>query len=643
MVRFPHPRLAQLFATLQAETLPQEELARRLAVSTRTVRSDIGALNALLQDHGAQFVLERGEGYRLEIGDAERFDKLRQAAPSSRRLPRTGSERVHCLLWRFLTAAYSLKLQDIADEWFVNRAVLQGDMTEVRDWLARYQLTIETRPHYGMKLLGRESSIRTCLAELLCQLARDQPEHPLLAGDAQPDDDLVTLRSALADYLAASQIRLTDEGMHFLCQYCALACQRLRAGFPLEDFHCDDIAHDIRHLAAHIAQLLCKLSGVALSAAEEAFLAVHISARSVASLKPVTINADDAEALVHYLLDYINTHYNYDLRHDERLAQDLATHVRTMITRVRYQINLPNPVLADIKEHYAMAYDITLAAVSSWARHSPYRISEDEIGYLVLHIGVGLERHYQIGFIYRPQALLVCDSGTSSLRMLEAMLHRRFPQISIADTLSQQEYEALPAIAADFVVSTARLEEKNRPVVVASPFPSDYQLEQLAKMVQPDRSRCAMLERYFNARHFLVAAPDMSQAQLFRTLCEQLQDEGYVDGDYYPSVVEREAILGTMLGDGIALPHSLGLLARRTTVYTVLAPHGIAWGDGNIAHVIFLLAISKDDYEEAMVIYDLFVSLMRERSTARLRECRSFDSFKQVATNCLSRRQGAAG
>ncbi|POZ60971.1 BglG family transcription antiterminator, partial [Chromobacterium alticapitis] len=152
MVRFPHPRLSQLFSALQAETLPQEELARRLAVSTRTVRSDIGALNELLDEHGAQFVLERGEGYRLAISDAERFERLSQAEAPSRRLPRTGGERVHCLLWRFLTADYSLKLQDIADEWFVNRAALQGDMAEVRDWLTRYQLAIETRPRHGMKL-----------------------------------------------------------------------------------------------------------------------------------------------------------------------------------------------------------------------------------------------------------------------------------------------------------------------------------------------------------------------------------------------------------------------------------------------------------------------------------------------------------
>jgi mannitol/fructose-specific phosphotransferase system IIA component len=109
-----------------------------------------------------------------------------------------------------------------------------------------------------------------------------------------------------------------------------------------------------------------------------------------------------------------------------------------------------------------------------------------------------------------------------------------------------------------------------------------------------------------------------------------------VDSDFWPSVEEREAIVSTMLGEGIALPHSLGLLAKKTVVYTVLAPQGIAWGE-ETAHVIFLLAISKTEYEEAMAIYDLFVTFMRERAMTRLRDSGDFASFKAVAMDCLSR------
>ena len=83
MIQFPYPRLNQVFDALREETLPQEELARRFAVSTRTVRTDITTLNDILSQYGAQFVHLRGSGYRLEILDAECFAALQQRSQAS--------------------------------------------------------------------------------------------------------------------------------------------------------------------------------------------------------------------------------------------------------------------------------------------------------------------------------------------------------------------------------------------------------------------------------------------------------------------------------------------------------------------------------------------------------------------------------
>ncbi|MCP6553598.1 PTS sugar transporter subunit IIA, partial [Klebsiella pneumoniae] len=80
----------------------------------------------------------------------------------------------------------------------------------------------------------------------------------------------------------------------------------------------------------------------------------------------------------------------------------------------------------------------------------------------------------------------------------------------------------------------------------------------------------------FDAAHFQVIDAPIDRRTLFAGLCQQLQLEGFVDAGFHDSVVEREAIVSTMLGDGIALPHALGLLAQKTVVYTVIAPNGIA-------------------------------------------------------------------
>lgn len=635
-MRFPNQRLAQLFEMLQNETLLQDELARRLSVSTRTVRADITALNALMVGHGAQFVLNRGAGYQLNIADPALYEELQQQPSRQLRIPRNSPERVQYLVVRFLTSAFSLKLEDLAEEWFVSRATLQSDMAEVRDWLARYNLTIETRPRHGMKLFGSEMSVRACLTDLLWKLTQEDCENPLLTEEVLNAGVPEQLAAELHNCFTRCRIRLTDEGEQFIRLYCAVAVRRISEGYPLPEFSADNVDEAVREAAKQITVLLQALAGKALSEAEEQWLQVHIASRQVQEVAASAISADDDEALVNYILSFINNNYNYNLLTDKQLHADLLTHIKTMITRVRYQINIPNPLLGNIKQHYPMAYDMTLAAVSSWGKYTPYVISENEIGFLVLHIGVGLERHYNIGYQRHPRVLLVCDTGNSTVRMIQAMLLRKYPQIEVTRIISLRDYEQLDDVEEDFVISTARISDKQKPTVVVAPFPTEYQLEQLGKLVLVDRTRPYMLEKFFDASHFRVVDEPMTQQELFSTLCQQLEGEGYVAADFYPSVVEREAIVSTVLGEGIALPHSLGLMANKTVVYTVLAPQGIRWGD-ETAHVIFLLAISKSEYEEAMAIYDLFVTFLRERAMPRLRDSKNFEEFKAVAMDCLSR------
>ncbi|EPL3846473.1 BglG family transcription antiterminator [Klebsiella aerogenes] len=635
-MRFPNQRLAQLFTLLRNETLPQDELAQRLSVSTRTVRADITALNALLAQYGAQFTLNRGSGYQLKIDDRSRFQALEETAPKTQHVPRTAQERIHFLLVRFLTSAFSIKLEDLADEWFVSRATLQNDMVEVRERFQRYQLTLETRPRHGMKLFGSEVSIRACLTDLLWELTLQGGINPLIGAEALEADVPAQLEPVLQETLTRHHIRLTDVGERFICLYGAVVVRRVSEGYPLADFSAEDVAQNVRDAARDLAGELQRLAGKPFSPAEEEWLCVHIAARQVQDVDPETISADDDEALVNYILRYINSQYNYNLLDDAQLHADLLTHIKTMITRVRYQIMIPNPLLDNIKQHYPMAWDMTLAAVSSWGKYTPYTISENEIGFLVLHIGVGLERHYNIGYQRQPHVLLVCDTSNAMVRMIEAILQRKYPQLAIAATISQREYEQREAIDEDFVISTVRIGEKDKPVVTIAPFPTDYQLDQIGKLVLVDRTRPWMLNKYFDAAHFRVIDKPIDQQTLFAELCQQLQQEGFVDAEFHDSVVEREAIVSTMLGDGIALPHALGLLAKKTVVYTVIAPQGIAWGD-ETAHIIFLLAISKSEYEEAMAIYDIFVTFLRERAMNRLAATRSFDEFKTVAMECVSR------
>ncbi|MBU5266727.1 helix-turn-helix domain-containing protein [Virgibacillus proomii] len=60
-----------------------------------------------------------------------------------------------------------IKIEDLLAELFVSRSTLQSDLKTVRNILQYYGLSIEHKPNYGMKVIGKEVSIRFCISEYI--------------------------------------------------------------------------------------------------------------------------------------------------------------------------------------------------------------------------------------------------------------------------------------------------------------------------------------------------------------------------------------------------------------------------------------------------------------------------------------------
>ncbi|MGL4860726.1 MAG: BglG family transcription antiterminator [Enterobacteriaceae bacterium] len=639
-----YPRLSTLFDAIRSEQVPQEELARRLAVSTRTIRSDISLLNDILGDYGASVSYERGKGYSLSISDGDALKRLQGVAEPARMIPRSAKARREALLCQFLLTSHPLRLEELAEKWCVSRGTLQGDMTSFRERLADYNIVLQPVTRQGIRAVGEEYAIRACFTDLLWQQfsASDNQSISEFQQATMIEIDLVYIDKVVRHNISRFDIKLTRDGLYYFIFNCAVAILRVTCGHEFVNFaveesvRCDPLTQEmINELCTAFAFFL----GEELSRAERRYLLQQIMVHQQSDSSSSHEGEQAALTLSQHIVDYINDSYNYDLRHDEQLKRDLCTHLSAMLTRNRYQIATRNPLLDEIKQYYPFAYDVTLSALNSAGNLLLHPLSEDEMGFVAVHIGVGLERHYGTGYTRYPSAMIVSDAGNATIRMIEGKISRQFPQLKLEQVLSQDEYQQLPQIEQDFVITTVRLAEKNRPIVKIAPFPTEYQLEQLGRLVMLDRTRPYILERFFSEQHFMIIEGEITQEALFSQVCQQLEQEGYVPPEFYPSLVERETIVSTLLGEHIALPHSLGLMARKTVVVTILAPQGIAWGSqrNERAQVIFLLAICKEEYEEAMAIYDLFVTFVREKATRRLLNSQNFAEFQRISRDSLGR------
>lgn len=643
MALFTQQRLNQIFARILDDVVPQDELAKRFAVSTRTIRSDINEINELIQSYSAHIIYDRGHGYRLKIDDDVLFAKLTQQNVEENSIPRTSKERVDALLLKLLMLSLPVKLDDIAEEWFISRGTLQQDMGTVREHLQKYQIQLESIPHQGIRLNGSEWAIRACMTETLWRRFSQQLNHDLAVfqPDCLDNLDLTYINKVLHNSMNRFDVRLSNEGHLYLVFNCAVTILRITRGHELTTTVKNNESEEtLRKACDEVSKGLIYFLGSDLSNPELSYLHDQIIAQRISNQDATQQKSGSNSELVEHILNYINELYNYDLRNDEKLKKDLNTHIAALITRLQYHIITLNPLLSDIKQYYPFAYDVTLSALTSASKQLlPYPINEDEMGYLAVHIGVSLERNYGAGSIRQTEALVVTDAGNSTFRVVESKIIREFPQLKFSRGLTLQEYESLSEVEEDFVITTVRISEKNKPVIKIAPFPTPYQLEQVGRLAMIDQTRPYIIERFFDERYFMVINEKISQETLFQTVCQKLQQDGYVTSDFHSSLQERESIVSTLLGEGIALPHSLGLLANKTVVVTVVAPKGIEWNkeSKDNAYVIFLLAISKADYEEAMAIYDLFVTFVKEKTTRRLITVKNFNEFQVIAKDSLAR------
>ncbi len=82
-----------------------------------------------------------------------------------------------------------------------------------------------------------------------------------------------------------------------------------------------------------------------------------------------------------------------------------------------------------------------------------------------------------------------------------------------------------------------------------------------------------------------------------------LIDENYIDEKYVASLLEREKISNTYLGNGVAIPH--GMSADRNLIHAagisiVQIPNGVEWISGEKAQLIFAISAKSDEHIEIL-------------------------------------------
>ncbi|WP_052888812.1 phosphoenolpyruvate--protein phosphotransferase [Thermogemmatispora carboxidivorans] len=78
---------------------------------------------------------------------------------------------------------------------------------------------------------------------------------------------------------------------------------------------------------------------------------------------------------------------------------------------------------------------------------------------------------------------------------------------------------------------------------------------------------------------------------------------GCIEAGYIDSMLQREQVANTYLGNGIAIPHGLPRdqeLIHRTGIAVLQLPAGVTWNSGEIVHLVVAIAARSDEHIDAL-------------------------------------------
>ncbi|PAV31127.1 PTS fructose transporter subunit IIA [Virgibacillus profundi] len=590
-------------------------LANINQVTSRTTREDVKSLNELLVENGANVDSVMGKGYQLIIDDDLCFRKYLQSIfkeeVSDAFLPKTPEEREGYLIKRLLLSEGYEKLDDLADEIYVSKSTIQNDLKLVKDRLADYDIQLESRPNYGLKITGSELKRRFCMSEYLFDRndgSCDCSNESGLTTVAQSDLDKI--QTIIMRQIEQHHITLSDIAINNLLIHIAIAYKRIKSGYHVSLYQTDmqDILDQKEYLVAEkIVREVEDTFQVKFPQAEIAYIAIHLLGTKMLSQandsKEVVeqVLEQDIYQLVMNILAKIEAEFNLGITQDEELIIGLGLHLKPSINRYKYGMNVRNPMLRNIKQNYPLAFEAGILAGLAIEEHTETKINENEIGYLALHIGAAIERQkIKTG---PKRCLIVCASGLGTAKLIYYKLKSQFGrEMDVIGTTEYYKLDQYDLNDIDFIVSSIPISEKLPvPVVEVNAILGDQDLEKIGGFIAGGSKNG---NGYFNKELMFLRKSFASKEEVLEFMHGELLERGLVESSFLDAVKEREAIAPTSFGNLVAVPHPITPKSNTTFLAICTLEKPILWHDKSVQFICFL-CVKKNSTEDLQSMYDL--------------------------------------
>ena len=481
-------RQKQIVGTLLEKSgfVPVSEIAAALQISGRTVMRELSALEYELRTFSARIERKSSQGIRLNCPEQSMAQLNRAVNTKTKLLLCSKEERRQFILSTLLHAAEPVKMLVFTSTLGVTDATVSADLDKCEPWLKNNRIGLVKKPGVGVYLIADEWHFRRGILNLF--------------HDAYPWQEIIAMlssRAALLDMAAQDIMGFLDAELLWLTVEQAGSEKRLRDVLQADKDYSEFLitvfcmlkrleeGHPIPGAAERMVEwgktaeypvilsLLDRLeraTGITLPKDEADYLMLQLQQSHGRITYPERTD-EQTQTLIKEVIRIAESETGYLLEGNTTFYRGLCDHLTPAINRLRLNLQIRNPLLSSVKDHYPHLYALAETCTEPLARALQVTVPEEEIAYIAMHLGVALEdKNLKRNRVFRT--VVCCPAGMVSAQFLATLIGREFPELHVTDILATTNISEglLLERGADLVVSTVPITGLRTAFFTVSPF-----------------------------------------------------------------------------------------------------------------------------------------------------------------------------
>ncbi len=607
------------------KTITTNQIALDLQVSNKTVRNDLKKLQDFIEREGLRLKKKTGVGTSIE-GPKENKIQLLHAINKDLNYvqPYSRESRQNSILKRLFMHSGSLTTGELANELYVCTATIHRDLKLIDEWIQPFNLKLVKKRNHGMEIIGNEEDYRKAISYLISEVKDVEELQELLYPEYKGRIDYQSLAKLKAlfniDYKKLEDIvnqvenklefKFSQEAYISLIIHIAISMKRIKENKDI--ILSKEITMNIKYTeefrcAKDMSIQMEKDFAIVIPESEIGYITLHILGSKVHQKDLGILNIafekvgelELAVEIAQRIIEIASNALNMELEKDHALLNGLVLHLRPTINRLKYGMTLRNPILDEIKANYPDIFGVAWMCSRVFEKYLDIKIPESEIGYIAVHLGAAVERNRK-----QIRTLVVCHSGIGTSQLLSVRLERSFKEIEIIGIVSSTSITKDLLDKAELIISTIPL-QIDRPVLVICPL---FRKKDIGKVDEYINQRNKGLvskssnDIYVKKEVFYRSKTFINYEQVINDMCRVLEKKQYIKKGFKQSVISREKMMATEVGNGIAIPHGEPHEVKKSCIALTVLKHPIKWEKEKVEFV-FLICITKQDISKTKAIF----------------------------------------